>query len=70
MNINKYAVVRKFICWIIKKKKYEELYERTVLNVLNNVNECFSWCHIRHLFGYFNDSHIITENVTKTCWLC
>ena len=36
MNINKYAVVRKFICWIIKKKKYEELYERTVLNVLNN----------------------------------
>ena len=49
-----------------QEKKNEELYERTVLNVLNDVNECFRWCHIRHLFGYFNDSHIITENVTKT----
>ena len=47
-------------------KKNEELYERTVLNVLNDVNEYFRWCHIRHLLGYFNDSHIITENGTKT----
>ena len=42
-------------CWIKKSKK-------GLINIKNNDQECFLWCHVRHL----NQEKIYPERITKT----